>query len=506
MKKHAALLMLTALLLSFLAACGGMDMNMAGNEYEEGKNDNPAEGDDFYVSPSDPNYGKFVENEFIYTAEESTSTFSADVDTASLAYFRKLVMQGYGFEQLKATAGNSIRTEEMINYFDYGYQNPAEGELFSTTMQIAPCPWNKEAALMVLGLQSKKITPTAKNNLVFLIDVSGSMDAADKLDLLKKSFAHLTDKLGEDDVVSIVTYSGEEKVVLEGCSGAKKDMIINAVNSLTASGSTNGEAGILKAYQLAEKYYIREGNNRIIMASDGDLNVGISSEEELENFVEEKKNSGVFLSVLGFGTGNYKDAKMETIADRGNGVYYYIDGEAEAEKVFGEDLFSTLYTVAKDVKLQLSFNAEAVSAYRLVGYENRLLDNKDFLDDTKDAGELGAGHSLTVCYELMLTETAMETDNWTTLGVRYKAPDSDVSEGREYAFGKGNYTQNPDANFGFVCAVAETSMLLHDSKFVKERSLEDVKTALDALELKDDYYKAQFKLLIETLINNENTK
>ena len=343
-------------------------------------------------------YGKFIENAFIPTEKENVSTFSADVDTASYTYFRKLVNQGYALNELIATAGSSIRTEEMINYFNYNYPSPKDNELFSTTVEIAPCPWNEEAQLLVLGLQAKHIELATQNNLVFLIDVSGSMQSKDKLELLKKAFTHLVDKLGDDDTVSIVTYSGKEEVVLEGCSGSKKDKILRAVNSLNAKGSTNGEAGLKKAYQIAEEYYIAGGNNRIILASDGDLNVGISSTDELKKFVEEKRNGGVFLSVLGFGTGNYKDSKMETIADCGNGVYYYIDSEMEAEKVFGAEIFSTLYTVAKDVKLQLTFNPEYITAYRLVGYENRMLANEDFENDTKDAGELGSGHSVTVCY------------------------------------------------------------------------------------------------------------
>lgn len=515
MKKRILSFLLIIAAVMSLASCGAEDLNRGPEEYWGFDGDigapmlkddeaDKTDGDDASgnISPNDPDYGKFVENEFIYTETESVSTFSADVDTASYAYFRKLVEQGYSFEELIATAGQSIRTEEMLNYFDYGYKAPSEGELFSTQMQIAPCPWNKEAALLVLGLQAKPIEAAVSNNLVFLIDVSGSMSSEDKLGLLKKAFSHLTDKLGEDDTVSIVTYAGAERVVLEGCSGAKKDMIMQAINGLESSGSTNGEAGIQKAYQIAEQYYINGGNNRIIMASDGDLNVGISSEEELQRLVEDKRKSGVFLSVLGFGTGNYKDTKMETIADCGNGVYYYIDSEREAEKVFGADLFSTLYTIAKDVKLQLAFNKDVVSAYRLVGYENRLLNKEDFLNDTKDAGELGAGHSLTVCYEIVLKDNALDADNeWMTLGVRYKAPDGDKSEGREYKFGKEVYTDTPDDGFKFICAVVETSMILHESKYIKGIGLEEVKATLAPLELEDGY-KAQFRALIDKLIEN----
>ncbi len=507
MKKVISVILMICMLFS-LAACGADGgVNWAPDEYfpapglKEELDAEVPEADDGIINGDE--YGKFIENKFVYTTDENVSTFAADVDTASFAYFRKLINNGYTFEELKATAGNAIRTEEMINYFDYGYQSPAEGELFSTQMQIAPCPWNENAKLLVLGLQAKKLETASKNNLVFLVDVSGSMSSPDKLELLKTAFTYLIDKLGEDDTVSIVTYSGNEKVVLKGCNGAKKEMIINAVNNLEAGGSTNGEAGLQKAYQIAEEYFIEDGNNRIIMASDGDLNVGISSAEQLKSYISEKRESGVFLSVLGFGTGNYKDPNMEALADCGNGVYYYIDSETEAEKVFATDLFSTLYTVAKDVKLQLTFNKDAVSAYRLVGYENRLLNNEDFLDDTKDAGELGAGHSLTVCYELVLTDSAMEADEWMKLGVRYKAPNGDKSEGQEYSFGKAAYTETPSNSFKFICCVVETSMLLHDSEYIGNVTLEDITETLSALQLDNDEEKAQFKTLLQKLAENK---
>jgi len=505
-KGYLALLLILAILLSF-AACskaedpdgsigdiGDMDEGM---DYAPSE---PGESRPDVIAPED--IGKFMENPFFSTAEQPVSTFSADVDTASYAYFRRLVNAGYTLPELISTAGYSIRTEEMINYFDYGYDAPAEGELFSTRMRIAPCPWNEEAHLLMLGLQAAEPQVATRNNLVFLIDVSGSMASADKLELLKTSFTYLTDRLGEDDTVSIVTYSGKETVVLDGCSGAKKETILAAVNALEAKGATNGEAGLQKAYQLAEKHRIPDGNNRIIMASDGDLNVGISSAEELEQFVTEKRNSGVFLSVLGFGTGNYKDAQMETIADCGNGVYYYIDGEAEAEKVLGDDILSTLYTVAKDVKLQMTFRPDAVSAYRLVGYENRLLEQEDFEDDTRDAGELGAGHSLTVCYELILTDAAKETADWMSLAVRYKAPDGDKSEEDTYTFGVSSYTDTPDDSFRFVCAVIETAMLIHKSEYIGSIDLFDVQAQLAELSPSGDEYKEQFRALIGKLIAN----
>ena len=266
-------------------------------------------------------------------------------------------------------------------------------------------------AIFLCLVSLPKKTEKGANNLVFLIDVSGSMASDDKLPLLKKAFSNLVSALDENDRVSIVTYSGKEEVVLSGCKGNRDEEIMNAINSLEASGSTNGEAGLTRAYSIAKDYFIADGNNRIIMASDGDLNVGISSESELKSYIETKRDEGIFLSVLGFGTGNYKDEKMSALAQNGNGVYYYIDGEREAEKVLGEDLFATLYTVAKDVKFQLEFNSEQVSKYRLIGYETRMLNTEDFDDDTKDAGDVGAGHSITVCYEIMLTDRALETEN-----------------------------------------------------------------------------------------------
>ncbi len=445
-------------------------------------------------------HNKFQENNFIKTSKENVSTFSADVDTASYSYFRRLVEQGTSLSDIIKFSGSSIRTEEMLNYFKYSYTEPKDGELFSANVQIAPCPWNKEAALLMLGLQAKELEYAQKNNLVFLVDVSGSMNSKDKLGLLQDSFSYLVSQLGDDDIVSIVTYSGRETVVLEGCSGTKSDTIMRAIESLSASGSTNGEAGLKKAYDIAEEYYIKGGNNRIIIASDGDLNVGISSADEMENFISEKRDNGVFLSVLGFGTGNYKDAMMERIADCGNGVYYYIDSETEAEKVFGTDIFSTLYTIAKDVKLQLTFSPDFIDEYRLVGYENRLLDKEDFKDDTKDAGELGAGHSVTVCYELKLKDGALSSDSpWMQLGVRYKAPTATNSKEENYSFGAGNYTNSPNADFRFACSVIEMSMLIHQSEYTNEITVKDIKENLASLNLTGDEYKAQFARLVAKL-------
>ncbi|MBO5931212.1 MAG: DUF3520 domain-containing protein, partial [Clostridia bacterium] len=365
-----------------------------------------------------------------------------------------------------------------------------------------PCPWNGNNVLFSLTLQAANAVPTEGNNLVFLIDVSGSMSSSDKLPLLKQAFSHLTDQLTEKDTISIVTYSGKEAVVLDGCSGSKKETILSAINSLKASGSTNGQAGLQKAYQIAEKHRIEGGNNRIIMASDGDLNVGISSQSELKNYIVEKRDAGIFLSVLGFGTGNYRDEKMETLADNGNGVYLYVDGAAEAEKIFSTDLFANLYTVAKDVKMQITFDKNYVSAFRLIGYENRILNEEDFTDDTKDAGEVGAGHQVTVCYELTLTETAMtEGANWLELAVNYKLPEDTASVFPNlYQIGYANYAKAPDADRTFMIAVIETCMLLHDSKYLPEGfDLDNILHSLNALDLSDYPERAEFRELLKKL-------
>lgn len=459
----------------------------------------PSEPD---AKPDDDTSDKFQENPFINTEVSNVSTLSADVDTASYTYFRKLVNNGYSFEELSRFSSN-FRTEEFLNYFKYSATQPGENELFSVNPSIFPCPWNENNVLFSMTLQAADAVPAEGNNLVFLIDVSGSMSSRDKLPLLKKAFSYLVDQLDENDKISIVTYSGRESVVLDGCAGNKKLMILAAINLLTANGSTNGEAGLQKAYELAQKHFIEGGNNRIIMASDGDLNVGISSQEELKNYIIEKREAGIFLSVLGFGTGNYRDEKMETLADNGNGVYLYVDGEAEAEKIFSTDLFANLYTVAKDVKMQITFNKEYVLAYRLIGYENRLLNEEDFTDDTKDAGEVGAGHQVTVFYELCLNENALAaTDKaWLDLAVNYKLPDETTSVFPNlYDIGSHDYTETADADRAFMVAVIETCMLLHDSQYLPtDFDLGDVLEQLYALDLTDYPERAEFRELLTQL-------
>ena len=478
------------------------DVSLMGKP-DESPDDAPAED----IGDKDEEVEQSIyENPFIKVEEMDTSTFSADVDTASYTFLRKMINQGYSLSELQNTAKyNVLRTEEMVNYFKYDYASPAENEAFGVNATISKSPWNDETYLMMLGIKATEIEEKTANNLVFLIDASGSMSSADKLPLLQEAFVFLTEQLDENDTVSIVTYAGSERVVLEGASGNKKQTIIDAINDLKAGGSTNGEAGINKAYEIAEANFKPGGNNRIILASDGDLNVGIRDPEQLEKLVEEKRNSGIFLSVLGFGTGNFRDSNMSAIAQTGNGVYHYIDCSAEAERIFTDSLLSTIYTVAKDVKFQLTFDKDCISEYRLIGYENRMLANEDFDDDTKDAGEVGSGHTLTVCYELKLKnrETEEIRPDWVKLAIRYKQPDADISKLCEYYFGDEQIAGEPDEDFVFATTVIEFSMLLRNSKYAKnEITLESLIERLDGLTL--DTYKAEFKSLLNTLANKQS--
>lgn len=447
------------------------------------------------------------------------STFSVDVDTASYSNLRRMIEDGYSLQEIPSGA---VRTEELLNYFTYDYNLPEGDEPFGVTTVLGDCPWNENAKLLQIGLKTEEIdfSEAPDSNLVFLLDVSGSMYSDDKLPLLQKSFAMLADELTEKDRVSIVTYAGSDKVVLEGVSGDEKTKIIDALESLEAGGSTNGADGIETAYKLAGEYFIEGGNNRVILATDGDLNVGVSSESELDELITEKKESGVFLSVLGFGTGNMKDNKMETLADRGNGNYVYIDSLSEAKKVLVEQMGATLVTVAKDVKLQVEFNPAYVKGYRLLGYENRMLQTEDFDDDKKDAGEIGAGHMVTALYEIIpvnseqeIPETELkyqaesgnvgvENGEWLNLKIRYKAPDSDESRLCSYPVTEDAYMEQPGEDFYFAAAVAEFGLLVRDSEYKKDASFENVRELLKLVDTESDEYKDEFVYLVKKLERN----
>jgi len=358
------------------------------------------------IEPKDWNtedYSRIFENEFLDSKENPLSTFSIDVDAASYTNSRRYLSRN---NQLPPK--DAVRIEEFINYFDYDYPQPRGKHPFSITTEYSDCPWNNEHKLVHIGLQGEKIDMEQQppSNLVFLLDVSGSMRSNDKLPLVKKAFTMLVKELRPEDKVAIAVYAGAAGVVLESTSGDKKSDILEAINRLNAGGSTAGGEGIKLAYKIALENLIKKGNNRVILATDGDFNIGISSDAELVRMIEKKRKKGIFLTILGFGTGNYKDNKMEQIADKGNGNYFYIDNLMEAKKIFINELGGTLYTIAKDVKIQVEFNPAIVNAYRLIGYENRMLKKEDFNDDTKDAGELGSGHTVTALYEIILTHSS----------------------------------------------------------------------------------------------------
>lgn len=461
-------------------------------------------------------YSAVEETGFKSVTNDPLSTFSADVDTASYSNLRRMIENGYSMEEIPEGA---VRIEEMLNYFSYDYNLPKKGEPFGVTTVLGDCPWNEDAKLLQIGLKTQEIDfgEAPDSNLVFLLDVSGSMYTDDKLPLFQKSFTMLVQELGRKDTVSIVTYAGADCVVLEGESGDNQKEIIAAVNALEAGGSTNGADGIKTAYELAERYFIKGGNNRVILATDGDLNVGPSSESELDTLITEKKESGVYLTVLGFGTGNIKDNKMETLADHGNGNYAYIDSVGEAKRVLVEQMGATLVTVAKDVKLQVEFNPAYIKGYRLLGYENRALATEDFNDDTKDAGEIGAGHMVTALYEIVpsdsdqkIPETELKyQDNkndmgvkngeWLNLKIRYKEPEGEESILKEYPVKEEDYTQKPSEDFYFAAAVAEFGMILRDSAYKGESSFENVRALLKEVDTDKDDYKDEFVYLVKRL-------
>lgn len=463
-------------------------------------------------------YNSIREMGFQSVANAPLSTFSADVDTASYSNLRRMIEQGCSMEQIPAGA---VRIEELLNYFSYDYNLPKGKEPFGVTAVMGDCPWNSDARLLQIGLKTEEIDfgEAPDSNLVFLLDVSGSMYSQEKLPLLQRSFGLLAEELTEKDKVSIITYAGSDTIVLEGVSGDEKEKIREALDSLEASGSTNGAGAIESAYRLAEQYFIEGGNNRIILATDGDLNVGASSESELEKLVTQKRKSGVYLSVLGFGMGNIKDNKMETLADKGNGNYAYIDSLKEAKKVLVEQMGATLVTVAKDVKLQVEFNPAYVKGYRLLGYENRMLAAEDFDDDTKDAGEIGAGHMVTALYEIIPVDSAQEipetdlkyqekqgagVDNgeWLNLKVRYKDPDSDSSELCTYAVTEEAYSEQPSEDFYFAAAVAEFGLLVRDSEYKKDASFENIRNLLKKVDTGADEYRDEFEYLVRQLERN----
>ncbi len=459
-------------------------------------------------------YNRIYEHEFKDSKKDPLSTFSIDVDKASYSNIRRFINQ----QQLPPP--DAVRIEEMINYFSFNYPKPLNNQPFSITTEYTDCPWNKNHQLIHIGLQGKQLEldNLPANNLVFLLDVSGSMESEDKLPLLKSGLRLLVEQMRPQDKVAIVVYAGAAGVVLPSTSGDNKEKIYDALEKLQAGGSTAGGEGILLAYQTAKENFMSKGNNRIILATDGDFNVGVSSDGELTRLIEKQREDGVFLSVLGFGTGNYKDSKMEQLADKGNGNYAYIDNLLEAKKVLVKEMGGTLLTIVKDVKLQIEFNPAKVKGYRLVGYENRLLNNEDFNDDKKDAGELGSGHTVTAIYEIIPAESTelvasidnlkyqqisthvpSESNEVMTIKFRYKEPKESTSKLISHiVLDKKTSFSATTENCKFACAVAEFGMLLRDSKFKGDSDFKRILTmAKESKGSDEEGYRAEFIRLVE---------
>lgn len=489
-----------------------MDASATGYGYMPPVNQFPVEMNPNFNTES---YNTIDETPFKYVKYNPLSTFSIDVDAASYANMRRFINNS------QLPPKDAVRIEEMINYFSYEYPEPKGEHPFSIYTEMSDCPWDKEHKLVHIGIKGisidKKNLPPS--NLVFLLDVSGSMSSPNKLPLLKKAFRLLTDQLTEKDKVTIVVYAGAAGCVLEPTPGNEKEKILEALEKLQAGGSTAGGAGIKLAYDKAKEAFIKKGNNRVILATDGDFNIGASSDAEMTRLIEEKRDMGIFITVLGFGMGNYKDSKMEAIADKGNGNYAYIDNILEAKKVLVNEMGATLLTIAKDVKIQVEFNPANVQAYRLIGYENRMLNAEDFADDKKDAGELGSGHTVTAIYEIVpvgvktdfpkpdslryQTENipAVDTkdDEMMLVKFRYKKPDGDKSiliqqpVKKEYK----PFDKTSD-NFRFSAAVAGLGMLLRDSMFKGSLSYDKVIKWAEGAKGKDKFgYRAEFIDLVK---------
>jgi Ca-activated chloride channel family protein len=477
-----------------------------------------------YDSADTEEYGSQTENHFQFAAEKPLSTFSIDVDAASYSNMRRFVNQG------QMPPSDAIRTEELINYFSYNYAKPTGKEPVKISTEIGECPWNTEHRLVRIGIKAREIADKnlPASNLVFLIDVSGSMYGPTRLELVKSSLKLLVNNLREKDRVAIVVYAGSAGEVLSSTPGNDKQKIREALDNLTAGGSTAGGAGIQLAYKIARKNFIQEGNNRIILCTDGDFNVGVSSPNELENLIEKERKSGVFLTVLGYGMGNYKDKKMQILAEKGNGNHAYIDNLQEANKVLVSEFGGTIYAVAKDVKLQIEFNPEHVQAYRLIGYESRLLNDEDFNNDTKDAGEMGAGHNVTAFYEIVPVGAKFNklgsidpliyqlpkkekkektvyagSKELLTIKLRYKEPDGESSRKMEFPV-IDNKTNMVSSDFRFAAAVAMFGQLLGNSQFKGNANYGKViSLAKTALDNDEQGYRREFVRLVETVMGLE---
>ncbi len=482
----------------------------------------PGIANKFNSSRNNPNfntegYDQIIENPYLKVSDNPLSTFSIDVDAAAYSNVRRFINEG------QLPPAGAVRIEEMVNYFTYQYPQPTGADPFSVNTEMAACPWNSKHKLALIGLQGRIIPNETlpASNLVFLVDVSGSMFEPDKLPLVQASLKLLVDQLRPQDKVSLVAYAGNAGLVLPSTNGSNKTKIKEAIDNLEAGGSTAGGAGIQLAYNIAVCNFIKGGNNRVILCTDGDFNVGLSSDDALENLIEKERETGVYLTVLGYGTGNYQDAKMQKLADKGNGNHAYIDGINEAKKVLINEFGGTLFTIAKDVKLQVEFNPLKVQGYRLIGYENRLLAKEDFNNDKKDAGELGSGHTVTALYEIIpadIKDAALDsvdglryqkpakqpiatgyTGECMNIKLRYKQPDGNTSILMEHPVTDEQVSIfKTSDNFRFAAAVAEFGLLLRDSKYRGDADFEQVQSLAErAMGSDKEGYRKEFVTIVE---------
>lgn len=485
----AMILSLTCL----LSACSGSGTLKGDMQYAGGIYNDAAPAPEAVPGES---YTEITENAFVSTAENNTSYFSIDANTAAYPNLRSLIKNGYTIPK------DAVRVEEMLNYFHYDYKTPTDGSILALSASIFDTPYNPQTKLLTIGLAAQEVQfAETKNNLVFLIDTSGSMFSSDKLELVQSAFMMLAENLNPEDRVSIVTYAGSDHVALEGAFGYEKQKILAVIEDLQAGGSTAGSKGITTAYELAKRYFIEGGNNRVILATDGDFNVGISNTEELKKFIAEKRDSGVYFSVFGVGRGNLQAEKMEALALNGNGTYSYIDSQKEARKALVEQIGGSMITVAKDVKAGVIFNPEYVESFRLIGYENKLLTQEEFEDSATDAGELGSGHTVTVVYELTLRDVALTKDaKLAQVDIRYKTPDAtaeDESLQLLLDIAGSAYHAEMNAQDAFVASVVEFALLLRDSEYKQNASMESLIARLEDLDLSADEWKYEFRALVK---------
>ena len=467
---------------------------------EEFASANSADGfyyDGEFADQGGDTYNEIIENPFIEVADESTSTFSIDADGGSYANCRRYLMQDATLPPVDA-----IRTEEFINYFNLDYDYNDYSHPINLNGEVSECPWNANNKLVRIGIKGQPLPEgdLPNSNFVFLIDISGSMSSVDKLDLLKEGFINVLNEMDDQDRIAIVTYAGSAGIVLESTPVSNRGAIESAINSLGSGGSTAGAEGILTAYEIARENFIEGGNNRIIVGTDGDFNVGISSQEDLVTLIEENRDFGVYLTIIGVGRGNLREGQLEQMANNGNGTYEYADSENQLTKIFINE-YSKFFAVAKDVKVQVEFNSENIYAYRLIGYENRVLENEDFEDDTKDAGEIGADQSITAIYEVIPTNNIdfRSTESF-TIDFRYKLIDSDNSIPLSLdIFDEGNRFDQASDHMQFTAAVASFGLVLRDSEYKGNADFDSILTWLDEANLPDPYgYKSELKDLISS--------